>query len=167
MTPAERVVVEAALRWHAERHVPGSITGGELYKAVNALLAERADPATPKERELTWGQAVVGDEILSDRTRRWYEVTNVVGPGVLDGGRVKLWLKGLPKPVQPKAADPVKLRRGEMGKVVDVFASVLWSGQSAPDASEAEEMPAPDPAHDPEASAPEPGAEEEEVESDA
>jgi hypothetical protein len=130
VTPAERVVVEAALRWHAD--MADELNAAELYGAVDALLAERADPATPTEQDITWGQVVVGDEIYSDKTRRWYEVTNTVILGS-DTGRVKIHVKGLPEPIEPKLIAPVTVRRSEMGKAVDMFASVLWSGQALPD----------------------------------
>jgi len=77
----------------------------------------------------------VGDEIYSDRLDRWYEVTTTVAM-IEKPGHVKIWAKGLPKAIEPKAGGPVRVRRGEMGQAVDILASVVWSGQSSPDPAE-------------------------------
>jgi hypothetical protein len=114
------VVVEAAVRW-----VDGTPEDSmRLVAAVEALQAERADPDAPTEREITWGQVVAGDEIYSPKTDRWYEVTRAVHPG---NGKSKINAKGIPKPLQPDSAALIKVRRGETGVAVDMFASVLWS----------------------------------------
>jgi hypothetical protein len=158
MTPAERVVVEATIRFVSEverGQVFWEYEYDKLEEAVLLLEAERADPATPKEQDITWGQVVVDDEIYSAKTGKWYKVTTTLAM-IEKAGHVKVWATGLPKAIEPKAANPVRVRRGEMGKAVDVLASVLWSGQSAPDAAPVKD-PGPtfaevDPATDPEAS---------------
>jgi hypothetical protein len=124
MTPAERVVVEAAVRWARSRTVlQDSI---RLQEAVEALQAERTDPSAPQEQDLTWGQVVEGDEIYSAKTNRWYEVTAASHRPPAS----TINAKGIPKALHPKSADPVRIRRGGTGLAVDMFASVLWSGQS-------------------------------------
>jgi hypothetical protein len=136
MTPAERVVVEAAQRWTRWRRTNGATVAEPpeigLQDAVNALWAERADPATSVEQTITWDQVVVGDEIYSAKTRKWYPVTATLG--TQSDGRVKIWATGLPKFIRPAGVTDVQVRRSAMGRAVDMFASVLWSGHSAPDA---------------------------------
>lgn len=126
MTPAERVVVEMAVRWHGATPETYHRVNRDLIEAVQALQAERADPNAVQEQDLTWGQVVEGDEIYSAKTDRWYEVTAA-------GHRPPVSTvsaKGIPKALHPKSADPVRVRRGGTGLIVDMFASVLWSGQS-------------------------------------
>lgn len=163
MNPAERVVVAAARKWAA---APDSDKARlELLEAVVALKAlEAAGGPVVTEVTRPWRDVVVGDEIYSARTRKWYEVTATV---MLDDGRVKVWAKGLPKPIRPMAVADVLVRRGEMGLAVDVFASVLWSGQNAPDAPETSgPIIEVDVTQDPEASAPEPETASEDDEDD-
>lgn len=157
MTPAERVVVAAAVRWHEN---PNGERAPDLDKmldaAVQALLAERADPAAPTDSTMRWADVVEGDEIYSDNTRWWYAV---MSSGPLAGTpRVRVVAKGLPKAIEPAAAAPVRVRRGPTGLAVDMFATVLWSGTSGPIVPESETGPVlePDTAHDPEASEPPP-----------
>lgn len=124
LTPGERVVVEAALRYAqddstVQRH-------NDLIEAVDALLTERADPDALVEQEITWGQVVESDEIYSDKTKRWYEVTRAVHSGGTEGKSL-INAKGIPRGLKPNSADPVKVRRGPTGNAVDMFASVLWS----------------------------------------
>ena len=125
MTPGERVVVEAAIRWAGARLNPGT-TPADLYQAVDALQVERADPDAPQEQEITWAQVVEGDEIWSPKTQRWYEVVRAVHAGGTEG-RSLINAKGIPKGLKPLSVDSVKVRRGATGNAVDMFASVLWS----------------------------------------
>lgn len=124
LTPAERVVVEAALRWVPQ--LPSIQAEHALQNAVLALQSERADPDALMEQEITWGQVVEGDEIWSDKTKRWYEVTRAVHAGGTEGKSL-INAKGIPRGLKPNSADPVKVRRGPTGNAVDMFASVLWS----------------------------------------
>lgn len=134
MTPAERVVVEAAVR-HCEGECKGG--WGNLIDAVNALLAERNGPP-PETVEITWGQVVEGDKlyrmpngapaIIGQPGGVWMEV---VGSGALQGAQRKIHVKGIGRPIQPVASKPVTVQRGATGKAVDTFGSVLWSGRTA------------------------------------
>jgi hypothetical protein len=138
VTPAERVVVEAAVRWAAlwERRPTGN--HAPLWDAVQVLLAERAG-SQPLTVEITWGQVVEGDKLyrapnggpaqVGQPGGVWREVTQ---SGPLDGGKVmRIHVQGLPRPIQPSAAKPVIVRRGKTGQGVDALGSVLWSGPSA------------------------------------
>jgi hypothetical protein len=143
MTPGERVVVEAAIRLEkVVGNLPEARFGEarveicELREAVWALLAERQTPEDQRvEEDITWGQVVEGDLILSERTGKWYPVTSAVrhvgAPVVL------VQMTGIPKKVQKPITDPVKVKRGATGKAVDVFASVLWSMPTAHEEPEA------------------------------
>jgi hypothetical protein len=164
------VVVEEALRWHLDPKREGYA----LREALEALVAERAGktPAELVEVDITYGQVVEGDEILSPKLGRWYEVTAVVAQA---NGKVRVTMPKTGRPAgqgkpqrnawhdfDPTAA--VRVRRGETGQAVDMFASVLYSGASR--VTEKIE-PGPtfmenDPATDPEASEPETPEEEDE-----
>lgn len=124
LTPAERVVVEAARR--VVRDLPfGQLDArlGDLHQAMTALEAERADPDASTEQEITWSQVVEGDEIYSPKTDRWYEVTRAAHGAATS----TINAKGIPKALKPVSAHKVKVRRGPTGNAVDMFANVLWS----------------------------------------
>lgn len=77
----------------------------------------------PTELEITWGQLVADDEMWSAKARRWFTVleTKAVGSDTqvrLVGGSV----------FKQPSKTPVQVRRSEMGKAVDMFATVIWSG---------------------------------------
>jgi hypothetical protein len=158
MTPGERVLVETALRitklyWADEPRARDASTYNvelaELAEAGAGVLAEREGPPMV-ERNLTWGQVVEGDEIYSDKTGRWYPVLRSVR---LDNGKMRINAKGLAKPIEPDPGKAVRVKRGETGAVVDMFASVLWSQQNGPeDRSSGPTFEEHDPATDPEAS---------------
>jgi hypothetical protein len=118
---------------------------------MEALEAERADPAAPLEISTTWDQVVEGDEIYSAKTRRWYQVREA---GALPEGRRKIVAAGLPRPIRPMAVGDVLVRRGQTGKAVDMFAGVLWSMPTMPAQPEGKAGPVDvsDIAQDPEAS---------------
>lgn len=130
MTPAERVVVEAAVRW-----ARGHTTDSPLAAAVDALLAERAGPQL-ETVGITWAQVVEGDQIFraangspcppDDAAGKWFEV---IRSGPLGGtDRMRINARGIPKPIQPVAKNPVTVKRGATGKAIDNLGSVLWSG---------------------------------------
>jgi len=139
MTPGERVVLAAA---DAITDADGTINYladfEPLEAAVQALRTERnGRPETElAELDITYGQVVEGDEILSVRVGKWYEVTAVVA---LAGGKVRITM---PKTGSVKlgrkphhefdAANPVRVRRGVTGQAVDMFATVLWSVATKP-----------------------------------
>lgn len=137
MTPAERVVVEAAVRFCTDDRISSD---ADLQNAVDALLAERAGPQ-PETVEITWAQVVEGDEIYrtpsggpippDSPAGKWFTVTDRAGllPGT---DRIRLHARGISRPIQPQAAKLVRVRRGATGKAVDMLGSVMWSGASAP-----------------------------------
>ena len=99
-----------------------------IVEAVEALAIRETRPAgqvTHEETERTWGDVVTGDEILSAKTGRWYEVRN----SVIDAatGTIKINIKGNLKPIIRPLGDPVKVKRGIMGDAVDTL-DILWSG---------------------------------------
>lgn len=140
MTPAERVVVEAAVRWRERRDITGD--GGQsqdLILAVDALLTERTNRPTDAIVEITWSQVVEGDQIYraanggpispSVSGGKWFEVTR---SGPLTGtNRVRVNIQGVGRPIQPEAKKSVMVKRGAAGLAVDVLGSVLWSGATA------------------------------------
>lgn len=165
MTPAERVVVEAAVRWRDAIEEGRSALGvsGDLLHAVESLLAERDGPQL-ETVEITWAQVVEGDQIYRSMNGApvpagssagvWYEVT---AAGSLTGtDRVRVRARGIGKPIQPVADKPVTVKRGATGKAVDTLGSVLWSGANAPQVATLMAAiinePVSDPVHDPEAS---------------
>ena len=121
MTPAERVVVEAARRFVAllPVYLPASATPEvvRLKYAVDALDAEQ----TPAEKELTWDQVAEGDSVQVGG--KWFEVLET-RPGSVraksPAGQVGTFRRTV----------PVLVRRGRSGQAVDVLGSVLWSGAS-------------------------------------
>lgn len=120
-TPAERVVLEAVLRWRddtADRTVLR-----DLLAASDALADERATPHT--EHQLTYGELVAGDQIKSTHGR-WFEVDRIAVDQDQTG--VHVWLVGVAKPFDKFRGQSVTVRRSETGRAVDMFASVLWSG---------------------------------------
>jgi hypothetical protein len=165
MTPAERVVVEAAVRLveiNPYNIITSDLTAMNLSDAVDALLAERAGPQ-PETVEITWAQVVEGDQIYraknggpiepGNAAGQWFTVTDRGGlmPGT---DRIRLHARGIPKPIQPVASRLVIVKRGATGKAVDMLGSVVWSGANVPVdiAGRHNPAPAPDIANDPEAS---------------
>jgi hypothetical protein len=166
MTPAERAVIEKALRWWDDRD---AWADDALYFAVINLRDERAakTPAERAEMPLTYGQVVEGDEVLSVKLNRWYAVSATV---LRADGMVRVTM---PKTGRPAAkgrpqinawhdfdpAKPCRVRRGISGEAVDMIVSVLYSGPDTVTRKDAPEATA-DPelagaAHDPEATVPE------------
>jgi hypothetical protein len=145
MTPGERVVVEAVLRWAPQ--LPSIQAEHALQDARNALLAERAE-GPPDEVEITWGQVVEGDQIYRGPQGqawtagapggRWYEVTRA---GLIGGGKARINARGIPRAIQPDAGKFVVVRRGVTGKAVDMFATVLWSMPTRPETVELPDEP--------------------------
>lgn len=122
MTPAERVVVEAAIAW-GDSHVAGDTETYRLIEALTALRQERM-VGKPTEQELTYGQVVAGDEIFNIKVQKWYSVTRVA---LLVTGMMSLTVRNVPKPFEREHMAPVMVRRGPDGKACDVLASVMWS----------------------------------------
>ena len=127
MIPEVAAVVAAARASAAAE--PGDIQAWDaLAKAVDALLIRetRAAGAGPtyEETDRTWGEVVVGDEILSVKTRKWYEVTASV---LTQEGKMKVSIKGSTKPILRPPVDPVRVKRGVLGEATDLF-QILFSG---------------------------------------
>jgi hypothetical protein len=75
--------------------------------------------------ETTWRLVVESDEVWSEKTRKFYPVTQVsLGPA-----GVRVHMKGIPKAIMRKPGDPVTIRRGATGRAVDVLVDVLYSGE--------------------------------------
>jgi hypothetical protein len=163
MTPAERIVVKAAIDYTADdssvdRH-------NDLVDAVDALLIERNGPVL-EVKEYPWSQVVEGDQLYRARNGaaapvgapggRWMEVTR---SGLLaETGRMRINIKGIPQVIQPHADRMVVVKRGATGKAADVLCSLVWSGASTPvppEAGPVVPIDAHNPAADPEAAAPE------------
>jgi hypothetical protein len=121
VTPAERVVLEVAVRWRRDLASPAS--EDDLAAAVDVLNAERATPHT--EHQLTYGELVAGDQIQSTHGR-WFEVDRIAVDQDQTG--VHVWLVGVAKPFDKFRGQSVTVRRSALGEAVDMFASVLWSG---------------------------------------
>lgn len=82
------------------------------------------------EKEVAWGLVVEGDEIYSDRTKKWYPVTGSVS---MRGGQdVKIFARGLPRAIIKPAKDQVLVRRGPTGDAVDVI-QLVFSAQTMPE----------------------------------
>lgn len=114
MTLLERAVVDAAIRWDLDA----------LGAAVNALLAER-EAKSDAGQEYTWGEVVEGDEVFIPATKRWWLI---IESRRHQDGRMRIIAKGAPKILTPDPATTVTLRRGQSGKAVDVFNSIMISG---------------------------------------
>lgn len=131
MIPEVAAVVAAAKAWASGAGDPKT-NMATLMAAVDALTIRETRPAgqvTHEETDRTWGEVVTGDEILSAKTNRWYEVRN----SVIDStaGTIKVNIKGTIKPIIRPIADPVKVKRGVMGDAVDTL-DLIWSGINQP-----------------------------------
>lgn len=132
MLPEAAAVIQAAREF-----IAGTLDGADgavakLGLAIDALdlkLARIGQEGEKTEQDLTWGQVVAGDEILSAKTGRWYVVHTSVR--MMDRPEMKVMIKGSPKPIQRPVGDPVKVKRGVDGEAVDIL-EVLFSGQTQP-----------------------------------
>lgn len=121
MNQAERAVVDAAIRWNS-----GPVEDyGELSNAVNALLTYRASLAPDAGEDRIWGEVTEGDQVFIPRTGKWWLV---IESRHHRDGRMRIIAKGAPKILTPEPGKPVKLRRAESGKAVDLLNSILVSG---------------------------------------
>jgi hypothetical protein len=80
------------------------------------------------EKPLTWGLLVSEDEMFSERTGKWFEILEVRRRGNDVTVRLKGGGKDVPQFTKP-ADTPVRVRRSQMGKAVDMFV-VAFSGPS-------------------------------------
>lgn len=125
-TSAERAVIVAA-RYLADTAPVGSVVGlVNLQDALAALDVAEA-PAEPGEpQEITWGEVVSQDEVLSSNGR-WYEVLEI---RTNTSGITTVRFKGLGKPFTKPAGDLVTVKRSDMGEAVDTLNRILLSGPS-------------------------------------
>lgn len=131
MMPEAAAVISAARRVVGLAHTRDPKALADLEQAVDALDAKLATIGGPPSKEVQdrkWGAVVAGDEILSAKTGKWYEVgTTVRTPE----GKMKVMIKGSPKPILRGTEEPVKVKRGVEGESVDIL-EVLFSGQTRP-----------------------------------
>lgn len=80
-----------------------------------------------------WGLVVEGDEIFSDRTKRWYEVTGSVS--IKGTHKVKIFARGIPKAFERDAGEATTVRRGPTGQAVDTI-QLVFSAQTMPETRE-------------------------------
>lgn len=81
------------------------------------------------EKEIPWSLVVEGDQIYSERTKKWYPVT---GSSTIKGTtKIKVFINGRAIPLQ-EARDEVRVRRGPTGDAVDVL-HLVFSGQTMPE----------------------------------
>jgi hypothetical protein len=124
-------VIEAARAWASNGAASRAAETSNLLDAVAALEMRASRPVgavTYEETDRTWGEVVIQDEILSEKTQRWYEVTrSVVSP---DGATIKVNIRGSLKPIIRPVGEPVKVKRGVMGDSVDTL-ELLFSGTYA------------------------------------
>jgi hypothetical protein len=128
--PEAAAVISAARAFMASnRRDPDDwVSLGEALEALDAKLASIGAEPSKEEQDRTWGEVVAGDEILSAKTKKWYEVhTSVRTPE----GKMKIMIKKAPQPIVRPASDPVRVRRGVDGEAVDIL-EVLFSGQTRP-----------------------------------
>lgn len=130
MTPGERLVVAMAEKWVDNPAKPETST--DLIHAIEMLRAERIT-APVNEMVITYGQLVAGDEIRSE-SGRWFGVRTVVSNDKT--GVIRVWLNGMKSRLERPHDRTVLVKRSEMGAAVDMFASVMWSGQAAPEPAE-------------------------------
>lgn len=104
-----------------------------LTEAVEAFRMRRSRPVgavTYEEQNRVWGEVVEGDEILSAKTNRWYEVIRTVVNE--RDSTIKVSIKNAPhKPIIRPIGDPVRVKRGVAGDAVDLF-QLLWSDSYDP-----------------------------------
>jgi hypothetical protein len=81
------------------------------------------------EKEIIWGLVVEGDQIYSDRTKKWYSVTG--SSAVTGTTKIKVFINGRAIPLQ-ESKDIVRVRRGPTGDAVDVL-QLIFSGQTMPE----------------------------------
>jgi len=130
MMPEAAAVIQAARYFLENADVIGQWEAplAEAVAALDAKLLTIGGPASKVEQDRTWGEVVAGDEILSTKTMKFYEVhTSVRQPD----SKMKVMIKGAPKPILRPVGDPVRVRRGVDGEAVDIL-EVLFSGQTAP-----------------------------------
>jgi hypothetical protein len=126
----ERAVIEAARALvQADRRAEVPPAGTEelkLHRAVQDL------DAADLPQEIGWHEVAEGDEIRSAKNGRFYPVVGVVAlAGQPAAWRIKIQTGTTQSVItRPSEKEPMAhVRRGQVGRVVDVFVSVLSSGE--------------------------------------
>jgi len=121
---AARALCRGATPWHYENADRLADLECALENLDARLNSAGSDP-TKEIQDRVWGEVVEGDEILSDKTGKWYEVVRTVRS--MDDATIKVNIKNVPhKPITRHVGAPVKLKRGVTGEAADVL-EVLWS----------------------------------------
>lgn len=78
----------------------------------------------PDDSPRTWAEVVSTDYVWSAKKNNWFEVIEAWAKG----DRVHFRLRGADKTQDLPASTPVKVRRSEMGKTVDMVIGIMSSG---------------------------------------
>ncbi len=120
-------VVAAAREFLAQADVIGRLEA-PLAEAVEALdardAATRSGVARMEKQDRTWGEVVVGDEVYSGKTGKYYPVVSTKTNERTK--TVQVMIQGSSKPIVRPVGEPTKIQRGVLGEGVDMFA-ILWS----------------------------------------
>jgi hypothetical protein len=134
VTPAEKAIVDAAVRWAPQ--LPSIQAEHALQDAVFILLEERAAPKRVTQ-EVRWAEVAEGDRIYRMPNGApaqyaapggvWLEVTSASSIG----DRQRIHVHGVRRAIEPEAARRVTVQRGATGQAMDMFSTVLFSGPTA------------------------------------
>jgi hypothetical protein len=128
MTPEAAAVLNAAEAFYASPDDPATRTRlDESVRALQERKARAAGTPTQEESDRPWAEVVVGDDILSAKTGKFYEVTYSVAD--LSTGKIKVGIKGNSKPILRNPQDMIRVKRGVLGDASDLL-ELLWSGQN-------------------------------------
>jgi hypothetical protein len=123
----ERAVIETA-RTHVKALRSGQGPSGQQALISAVLALETAD----LPQEIGWHLVAEGDEIRSANNGRFYLVVGVVAlAGEPAAWRIKIQTGTTQSVItRPSEKEPMAhVRRGQVGRAVDVFVSVLSSGE--------------------------------------
>lgn len=120
-----------AIKWAESPARPAVAT--DLLRAVELLQAERSSGKLAGEH-IPWSQVAVDDQVQGAKSGRWFTIDRTVTSA--DGATVKAWAKGIPDAATHNAESFAYVKRGEMGRAVDMFTSVIWSGTESMEAPE-------------------------------
>lgn len=127
MNSLERAVIETA-RTHVKALRSGQGPTGQQALISAVLALETAD----LPQEIGWHLVAEGDEIRSAKNGHFYPVVGVVAlAGEPAAWRIKIQTGTTQSVItRPSEKEPMAhVRRGQVGRVVDVFVNVLSSGE--------------------------------------